>query len=171
MRFDSPQVFGLAASALVLAGWMLGSTLSPPVASSQTRVTPRVAMPDAPTIVPLRDLDGPGPRPSPPTPSRNPFAFAAIGERRAPAEAAADADAVAPEPVDEAGPTVAAEWRLLGIATDADGVVTAVLGRAGDVQLAQDGDELPDGTRVTSATGAAVVLIGRDGTTRELRLP
>jgi len=171
VRLDSPRVIGLAACGLVLAGWLLGSTLSPPVASTQARAATRSAAAEAPAIVPLRALTAAVPRPSPPSPTRNPFAFGRAGH----------GDAALPEP--EAAPTAtpggeapiaaaaAPAWRLIGMATAADGTLTAVLGGAGAVTLARAGDALPDGVTVTAVADHAVTLTRADGTTIDLRLP
>ena len=89
MRFDSPRVIGLVASGLVLAGWLLGSTLSPPVATTQGRETARTSARPAPVmIVPLRDFDAaaaPGP------PRRRPAIHSRSGACPTPTTAAADA--------------------------------------------------------------------------------
>jgi hypothetical protein len=175
---DSPRVIGLAAATLVVAGWLLGSTLSPPVAQSQARVPVReaAAREPLPAIVPLVSLATRTPAPAPPAPRRNPFAFgrdiaAEATETAAPSDAA---PAAAPEP--DAGIAAAAAgigdgWRLLGIAVAADGVITAIVGRRGDVHLVRAGDELPEDVAVSEVTEAGVQLRRADGSAIDLRLP
>ena len=172
MRLDSPRVIGLVASGLVLAGWLLGSTLSPPVARTQEREAARRSARVAPlTIEPLRDLVA-APRPAAPAPTRNPFAFgrAPISP---PSSAAVTAPAGEPPPLvaDDVAPVAGPEWRLVGVAVDAAGSVTAVLSGAGDVHLVQTGDRLPGEVTVTDVTSAGVRLERPDGTTLDLRLP
>ena len=161
MRLDSPRAVGLMASGLVLAGWLLGSTLSPPVARTQERNPARAAARAAqPTIVPLRD-DIVMLRPAAPTPMRNPFAFG----RAVMATPAADPAIEATEPA--ARP----EWRLVGVAVDAAGTVTAIVSGAGEVHLVRSGDRLPGEVAVIEVTSDSVRLARLDGTTLDLRLP
>ncbi|MGE0363763.1 MAG: hypothetical protein AB7H93_25545 [Vicinamibacterales bacterium] len=176
MRLDSPRAIGLVGSGLVLAGWMLGSTLSPPVARTQSRAaTPPVATADdALAIVPLRALGSRVPRTPPPAPTRNPFTFGVAAQSAATAPAADSAALpVADGPAPSSGEDRAAaeSWRLIGMATSADGTHTAVLGRAGTVVLARLGDLLPGGATVTALRGDAVQLTGADGTVWDVRLP
>ena len=123
------------------------------------------------TIVPLRDF-GAAPRPAAPAPTRNPFAFG-----RAPI-ASPDSDAaiaatppLAPPVQDEAASIAGPEWRLVGVAVDAEGIVTAIVSGAGDVHLVRTGDRLPGEVTVTEVTSAGVHLERADGTTLDLRLP
>lgn len=175
MRLDSPRAIGLVGSGLVLAGWLLGSVLSPPVARSQSRVaTPPVAATEQTlAIAPLRDLGSQRPRTPPPAPARNPFMFGVARRGVEAAPAAASGSPVADErPPSSADDSAAAEsWRLIGMATSADGTHTAVLGRAGTVVLARFGDLLPGGATVTAVHGDGVRLTGADGTALDLRLP
>jgi Tfp pilus assembly protein PilP len=171
MRFDSPRVLGLVASGLVLAGWLLGSTLSPPVAMTQTRDVPRPTPQPLPEITPVRNLAASTLQTRPPAPSRNPFAFggtamaaAVPGETTKAAEPTRDLDAV---PAPPALPT----WRLVGVAVGADGAVTAVLSGAGDVHLARVGDRLPGEIVVIDVTADGAQLQRPDGSTVSLRLP
>jgi hypothetical protein len=172
MRMQSPRTIGVAACALVIAGWLLGSTLSPPVALSEQPARTTASRPESlPAIAPLHDLRV-GERPSPPAPARNPFAF------DAPRRDAAATGARADEPrAAEGGPAVeeaaAPEypWRLSGIAVDAEGTVTAVVSGGGDVHLVRAGDRLPDGTLVVAASATGVQLRAADGGERVLRLP
>ena len=177
MRLDSPRVIGLAAATLVVAGWLLGSTLSPPVAQSQTRAPIReAARAPLPAIVPLVSLATRAPAPPPPAPARNPFAFGhAVAAPAAETAAGSDgAPAAAPAPDADIAPAAAGigdGWRLLGIAVAADGVVTAVVGRSGDVHLVRAGDQLPEDLTVGEVTEAGVQLRRADGSAIDLRLP
>ena len=171
MRLDSPRVIGLVGSGLVLAGWLLGSTLSPPVARTQERATARAATRAAPlTIVPLRD-DLVMPRPAAPTPMRNPFTFGRTLSTPAAVAASDASEPSAPLVADEAAPAARPEWRLVGVAVDAAGVVTAIVSGAGDVHLVRSGDRLPGEVTVTEVTSDGVRLERVDGTTLDLRLP
>lgn len=174
MRSYSPRVLGTVACGLLLIGWLLGSTLSPPVAQTQVRATPAAAPLALPAIVPPQNLAAVMPRAAAPAPARNPFVFGDAAPRAvAPhAEPAAEAPAAIDADV-EAAPVAAPvpAWRLLGMATAADGTFTAVIGGAGDVHLARSGDSLPGGVSVTDVTGAAVRLVGADGVAIDLRLP
>lgn len=174
MRSHSPRVLGTAACGLLLLGWLLGSTLSPPVAQTQVRAVPAATPPALPAIVPLQNLAAVMPRAAAPAPARNPFVFRGAAPRAVAPHA--DPGAEAPAAVDadvEAAPVAApaSAWRLLGMATAADGTFTAVLGGAGDVHLARSGDSLPGGVGVTEVTGDAVRLVGADGVAIDLRLP
>jgi hypothetical protein len=176
MRLDSPRVIGVVASGLVLAGWLLGSTLSPPVANTQEReATRRPPRPvEASPITPLQLLTRAAPRP--PAPTRNPFVFGRDVARGSstpslapPESAIADADT---DTTTTPASTVAADdWRLVGVAVGADGVVTAVISGAGDVHLVRAGDQLPDATTVAEVTSELVRLERADGTRVERRLP
>ncbi len=175
MVLGSRRVVGVMACGLVLAGWLLGSTLSPPVARMQERGATRpAAVPlSALTITRLDDLASAGPRPAPPTPARNPFAF---GRGVPDPSPTTEAEAVDPPPVTGAddppvASAAAAEWRLLGLALNADGVVTGVVSGAGDVHLVRAGDRLPGDVTVTEVVDNAVRLQRADGTVIELRLP
>jgi hypothetical protein len=176
MVLGSRRVVGVTACGLVLAGWLLGSTLSPPVARMQERGGTRTAAAPLPalTITRLDDLASAGPRPGPPAPARNPFAFG----RGEPDRSTTPAHAVDPQPVtdDDAdtapiASAAAAEWRLLGLAVSADGAVTGVIGGAGDVHLVRAGDRLPGDVTVIEVVDSAVRIQRADGTVIELRLP
>lgn len=172
MRLDSPRAVGLMASGLVLAGWLLGSTLSPPVARTQERNPARAAARAAqPTIVPLRD-DIVMLRPAAPTPMRNPFAFGRAVMATPAADPAIEAtEPAAPLAADEVVPAARPEWRLVGVAVDAAGTVTAIVSGAGDVHLVRSGDRLPGEVAVIEVTSDSVRLAHLDGTTLDLRLP
>ena len=172
MRLDSPRVIGLVGSGLVLAGWLLGSTLSPPVARTQERETGRAAARAAQlTIVPLRD-DIVMPRPAAPTPLRNPFTFGrAVLATPAADPGIASTEPAAPLAADEVALAAQPEWRLVGVAVDAAGTITAIVSGAGDVHLVRSGDRLPGDVAVVDVTSDGVRLARVDGTTLDLRLP
>jgi hypothetical protein len=176
MALRSPRVLGLAAAALVVAGWLLGSTLSPPVAQTQVRNTVRATAPPAlPAIVPFTGLTA-RPTPAPPSPARNPFVFGrgvGAGEATAIAESTLASSSAAA--VDEAAPATAVaavdEWRLLGLAVGADGSVTAIVRGQGDVHLGRAGDRLTADVIVSEVGEGGVQLRRADGSTIDLRLP
>jgi hypothetical protein len=176
MHLRSPRVLGLAAATLVVAGWLLGSTLSPPVAQTQTRsaarATPSLALPE---IVPFTGLAVRATL-APPVPARNPFAFgrgAGAAESTAAAGAAPAPGVSAAEP--ELAPATASaavdEWRLIGVAVGADGAVTAIVRGQGDVHLARAGDHLTSDVVVREVGEGGVRLQRSDGSTIDLRLP
>ena len=173
MRLDSPRVIGLVASGLVLAGWLLGSTLSPPVARTQER--------DAARAVGTRS-------------AADDRAAARRHRRAAARRADTDAESVRlrarrdgdagrgrrrskrPNRPRRWRPTRSCrprepEWRLVGVAVDAAGTVTAIVSGAGDVHLVRSGDRLPGEVAVIEVTSDGVRLERLDGTTLDLRLP
>ena len=177
MRLASPRALGLSAVTLVVAGWLLGSTLSPPVARTQQRTTARESAsgPALPPIVPLNRMTT-RPTASPPTPARNPFIFGrgvAADENRVAVAADAPLAATSADGAIEgsASPAIVVEWRLLGLATAADGAMTAIVRGRGDVHLVRAGDRVAGEILVTEVGEAGVRLQRADGTTIDLRLP
>jgi hypothetical protein len=176
MRLASPRALGLSAAALVVAGWLLGSTLSPPVARTQQRTAARASA-DAPLppIVPLNKV-APQPDLDPPSPARNPFTFGrtvVVEEMRIAQSADAPIVATASEAALAAtvSQAVGDEWRLLGLATAADGAMTAIVRGRGDVHLIRAGDRVAGDLLVSEVGDAGVRLQRADGSTIELRLP
>lgn len=176
MPFRSPRVLGLAAATLVVAGWLLGSTLSPPVAQTQARTTARAAAsPALPEIVPFTGLAARATL-APPAPARNPFAFGR-GVGAAQPTAATDsapapgATAARPEFVPATASAAEDEWRLIGVAVGADGAVTAIVRGQGEVHLVRAGDHLTAGVLVSEVGEGGVRLQRTDGSTIDLRLP
>jgi hypothetical protein len=177
MKLASPRALGLTGAALVVAGWLLGSTLSPPVARTQQRTVAResVSGPALPPIVPLNTM-ATRPTPGPPSPARNPFTFGRSGVsdevRIAAAADAPHAANASDAPVaTTANHAIADEWRLLGLATAADGAMTAVVRGRGDVHLVRAGDRVAGDLLVSEVGEAGVRLQRADGTTIGLRLP
>lgn len=176
----SPRALGVMLSGAALAGWLSGSALDPPVATTQVgtpraqpaptahAALPRVAWPIAPRRV------------APPAPSRNPFAFRAspraTGGESTPRTATAAVTAAVPpsgaSDADAAAALVAptTTWRLSGIATSENGDVVAVLSGGGEVVLVRAGDELPGGDGVVDVGPAHVVVDTAAGAVT-LRLP
>jgi hypothetical protein len=154
-----------------LAGWLLASVLSPPVASLQSNAEsarPEVAAPEAPAAQPyverlrVRLQEAP----KAPMPRRNPFVFGAPTPAAPPA-AAPPADGPLASPTMPSGP----DFELAGIATSdtSDGLVrTAVISAQGDVLLVKAGDTLPGGFTVGRVDEAAIVVVDDRG--RELVL-
>jgi hypothetical protein len=176
MQLRSPRVLGLAAAALVVAGWLLGSTLSPPVAQTQVRTTTRAsASPALPEIVPFAGLPARSTL-APPAPARNPFAFGRAGGGGEPTTAvdstpAPDLAEAVSATRPETAIAVVDEWRLLGIAVGADGAFTAIVRGQGDVHLARAGDRLSDDVVVSEVGEHGVRLQRADGSSIALRLP
>ena len=174
MHLESPRVIGLCASSLLLAGWLLGSTLSPPIAQTQNRDAPRPAPAPRPlpAIEPLRDLAGSAITPGPPVPTRNPFAFGrAVATDADASDVASVVPAVEPSVVESPAPPPAPAWRLLGVAVGTYGDVTGVMSGAGDVHLVQAGDTLPGDLLVIDVTASGARLQRPDGSVLELILP
>jgi hypothetical protein len=177
MKLASPRALGLAAVTLVVAGWLLGSTLSPPVARTQQRTSGREGAggPVLPPIVPLNSV-ATRPTPGPPSPARNPFTFgrAVTAEemQTAPASGAPPAVSSSEPPVAAATDSVSADqWRLLGLATAADGAMTAIVRGRGEVHLVRAGDRVGGDLLVSEVGEAGVRLQRADGTAIALRLP
>lgn len=173
MRLGSPRVLGLAAVALVVAGWLLGSTLSPPVARSQERAPSReIAVgPSLQSIVPLTRLATRVAVPAP-SPARNPFVFGRGPREHGAAVGAPAAEEPASAVESPSGDgTAVDEWRLLGLAIGADGVTTAIVRGRGDVHLARAGDRLAEDVEVGDVSDTGVRLRRADGSTIDLRLP
>jgi hypothetical protein len=174
MHLESPRVIGLLASGLLLTGWLLGSTLSPPVAQTQSRDTPRPAPAPRPlpTIEPLRNLAASAITPGPPAPTRNPFAFGrAVAIDSHASDVASAVPAAEPTVVESPAPPPAPAWRLLGVAVGTYGEVTAVMRGAGDVHLVQAGDTLPGDLLVIDVTATGARLQRPDGSVIDLTLP
>jgi Type II secretion system protein C len=163
-------------SGAALAGWLAGSTLSPPVAVTQV-VAPRpVAPPSVRTELPRVNWPVVVTRVGAPAPSRNPFTFRESErhlDERPPAPVPAvgdDVAGVADDARTAAAPEPAPRWRLSGIATNEDGDVVAVISGSGDVFLMRAGDELPGGDAVTEV-GATHVVVRTAAGPLTLRLP
>lgn len=148
-------------------GWLLASTLAPPVARVQSRpqraaAAPALA-PPTPVTEQLRLRSAPAI--AAPTPERNPFTF--VEARRsqpesvaaAPETAAAFAAALPPRPM----------WTLAGIGVSGE-VRTAVLTDGTSVRVVEAGDEIA-GYHVSEVAATAVVLVDASGRTSILRLP
>lgn len=169
----SRQTLGLIVAASLLAGWLLASTMSPPVASSQVAPARRPAAVPArvePAFAQLRQRLAEAP--PAPVVTRNPFAF---DERRPPASE----DAAPPAAVDapaswEAAPPPAPSVSLSGIATEAGEAGprrTAILSLNGELWMVAAGEALPDGRRVVRVDEDAVVLADPSGHESVVRLP
>lgn len=152
------RTVGLVAALCLLAGWLMGSLVLPPVARLQSNSA--VAQPVEPVPPPApayADRLRTKLREAPPAPQskRNPFLFEAV---RPPAPTRTrEVDADPPATIEQRAPT----FDLAGIATSdgVDGIVrTAVLSTRGDVVLARVGDMLADGSRVVSIDDASVTL-------------
>lgn len=163
-------------SGAALAGWLAGSTLNPPVATTQVVPARPAPMSAARTELPRVAWPLVRPRVAPPAPSRNPFAFHE-GLRRADAPrsfgVAADADGAAPSLAPDPDATASAPeplWRLSGIAASDDGDVVAVISGGGDVHLMRAGDVLPGGDDVLEV-GPAHVVVRTAAGPLTLRLP
>lgn len=167
----SRQTLGLVGAGSLLAGWMLASTVSPPVAQTQAgaprRAVPVVPAASAPSFQALQWRVGQ----PPPTPQshRNPFAFEMRDRAEAPAAPAGE-DVLSP---DVEAPVVPSVLRLVGVAgdrTDHGLVRTAILSDGRDVWLLKAGDTLPDGRTIVRVDDEAVVVAGLDGAERLIRL-
>lgn len=165
---------GVAAAALILLGWTLGSLLMPPVARSQEPALPARAPRAATAVasVPRVRLDVTRPRVDAPRVGRNPFDFArgvATMRPATTAPAGSGVEAAAGEVASDAAASVP-EWQLAGVAIGADDVVTAVLSGAGGVHLVRAGDSLPGAWTVLEVTAERVRLGAPDGSERTLVL-
>jgi hypothetical protein len=169
----SQQTLGLVGAACLVAGWMLASTASPPVAQTQAGPARRAA-PAAPAMpVPTFDtlhqrLDQAPPAPQP---QRNPFTFE---PRRPDARRAAPAPEAAWAPdADPPAPPAAPRLQLVGVAadlTDAGIIRTAILSNGREMWLLTVGGQLPDGRTIVRVEDDAVVLADALGQELVLRL-
>lgn len=175
MPTASNRALGVMLSGAALAGWLAGSTLSPPVAVTQSAPLRPAAAP-ALARVELPHVAWPAARRhvDPPVTSRNPFSFRAA-ERAADAPRLVSGSAAettpAPEAIADAAPAPpAVRWHLSGIGASDSGDVVAVISGGGDVFLSRAGDVLPGGDAVVEVGAAHVVVRTADGPIT-LRLP
>ena len=176
MPTTSTRAFGVMLSSAALAGWLAGSTLSPPVAVTQVAPPRPEAPPSARTALPRVNWPTTFPRVGPPAPSRNPFTFR-VAERSAddrpsapPAVVGMATAGVMDDALAVAAQAPPPRWRLAGIATSEDGDIVAVISGSGDVFLMRAGDELPGGDGVTEV-GAEHVVMRTAAGPLTLRLP
>jgi hypothetical protein len=178
MRNVSPRLVGMVGASCLLAGWLLGSTVRPPVAHTQApapRVAPDPPLPrlDIPSVAARRErlvaaMEAP-------SPGRNPFAF---GEVR---RASAAPVGAAPSPPPDLAPALEIPsappppaWTLVGVAVEqaADGErITAILSSGGDVHLVTVGAMLPGGYTVVRVALDHAALVDATGAERVVRLP
>lgn len=180
MRTDTHRLAGTLVALGFLAGWFSASWVSPPTAVTQVRpVRPAAPLPEVP--MPHVALDAVTAPDTTPASARNPFVFTdrPVAARASLARTDAGAALVArtgdPGPPEAAAP-VAVEpaaplWRVVGIAAEFDGRVTAVVTGAGDVFLLGLGDRLPDGASVVEIDAAGLVLATPAGERVTLRFP
>lgn len=167
----SRQTLGLVVTASLLAGWLVASTVSPPVARSQVAPARRAAAaPTAaePAFAELRQRLATAP--PAPVVTRNPFVF--DGRPKAEVHDAPPAAVEAPDW--EAAPPAAPRLLLSGIASAAgeDGPRrTAILSFNGELWMLAAGESLPDGQRVVRVDEDAVVLADPSGRELVVRLP
>ncbi len=176
MRNVSPRLAGAVGASCLLAGWLLGSTVRPPVAHTQApapRVVPEPPLPrlDIPSVAARRERLAAAT--AAPRPGRNPFAFGEVRRPSAPRIVAAPAplpDAAPPDALPAPPPT----WALVGVALEqADGGerITAILSNGQDVQLVTAGAVLPGGDTVVRVAADHAVLQDATGAERVVRLP
>jgi hypothetical protein len=167
----SRQTLALFGAASLIAGWMLASTASPPVAQTQGSPARRAA----PVVAPAPSFEALQRRvndvPPAPRPQRNPFVFDGMRpDTRQPLPVMEPEWTVEP---DLAVPPVAPPLQLVGVAGNViDGgiVRTAILSDGREMWLLAAGDTLPDGTSVVRVDEEAVVLADPAGVERVLRL-
>lgn len=178
MRTGSHQVTGTILAAGFLGGWLSASWIAP--APVTTQVAPRRPVPVAPVVVmphvALSKVQAPD---TTPIAARNPFVFHDIASI-APSRVAAATPRVhegrdvpvattsVDAPIDMPAPPA---WRLVGLATAADGALTAILTNASGLQLAAIGAHLPDGSDVVAIEGTRVTLRLASGESLTLDLP
>lgn len=180
MRTDSHRFVATLIAAGFVAGWLSGSWVNPPTAATQER-PPRVVPPAVEVLMPHIALDAVTAPTTTPAALRNPFAFVdrhasgREGPRPAHLIDPSRVDGVPAEMTDGAALPLAAPapppWRVVGVAADADGRVTAIVSGQGDVLLLALGDRLPDGAVVVELDEAHVVVEQASGTRITMRLP
>ena len=176
MRERSHRHLGVAAAALVVLGWTLGSTLAPPVALTEGRAAiPRLAatpIAQPPRLaLPIRRI-----APKAPRTGRNPFVFES---EKAPASEARElsrsravvGETIASDVADPAAlDAVAPRWQLAGIAEGPGAGMTAVITGPGGVHLARAGDALPGGWSVVTVDATSAELHSSEGVAVTLAL-
>lgn len=176
MPTNSNRALGVMLSGAALAGWLAGSTLNPPVATTQAVPSRPAPVPIAHAALPHVAWPAAPRRVAPPAPSRNPFTFhgpsragrAAVDRVVLPALPATTAPTDVERVPDPIVPVIA--WRLSGIATSADGDMVAVVSGGGDVFLLRAGDDLPGGDGIVEVGPSHVVVRTAAGDVT-LRLP
>jgi Tfp pilus assembly protein PilP len=154
-----PKSVALVGAICVTMGWLLASTVSPPVARVQSRPQPQQSQPQLPDASQfaeqLRLRIESRERPTAPVHRRNPFVFAT----REPAEVPpSGANALTPEPeptlpaLDVSGPA----YTLSGIGISGE-VRSAVLANGQDVYIVKAGDAV-GGFTVVEITDDSVTL-------------
>lgn len=148
-------------------GWLLASTLAPPVARVQSRPQRVTAQAASPTPLPVTEQLRLRPMPvvEAPTAARNPFTFV---EARRDSPAAETAPAAPLTLAAEAAP-IRPQWTLAGIGINGE-VRTAVITDGNTVRVVKTGDEMA-GYRVSEVADTAVTLIDAAGRPMILRLP
>lgn len=176
MRTGSHQVTGTILAAGFLGGWVSASWIAP--APVTTQVAPPRPAPVAPVVVmphvALSQVQAPD---TTPVAERNPFTFR--DRTAAPAHAGATSRTASPLELPVATDSVDAPvdaplrpvWRLVGLATAADGGTTAILTSATGLQLVTVGATLPDGAVVAAIDGTRVTIRRASGETETLDLP
>lgn len=175
MRTGSHQVTGSILAAGFLGGWLSASWIAP--APVTTQVAPPRPAPVAPVVVmphvALARVQAPD---TTPVAARNPFTFR--DRATTPAHTAATSRAASPvdlsvatDAVDAPVEAPRAAWRLVGLATAADGGITAILTGTAGVQLVAVGATLPDGAVVTAIDGTRVTIRRASGESETLDLP
>ena len=168
-RAMPPKTVAVVCAVSVTVGWLLASTLTPPVARLQSLPERRVD--NKPALeatsyseqlnLRLREA------PAPPQPRRNPFMFGARESR--PESRVREAESVdAPAPARPAPP--AYQLSGIGFTETAQGVVrTAVLSDGASVHLLKPGDTIRAYT-VAEVTDSSVVLVDAAGGRFVIRL-
>lgn len=165
-----PRSVALIGAVCVTVGWLLASTLTPPVARVQTRPERRPeAAPSPITLAPFTErlhvrLQQ---APMPPTPRRNPFVFGSRRPSTSPDVAAIEPKVAVEEisaPVQPVSPT----FQLSGIGVSGD-VRTAILSDGNSVVLAKIGDVVGAYT-VAEISDVSATLTAPTGERHVLRL-
>ena len=153
-----PKSVALVGAICVTIGWLLASTVSPPVARVQSRPQPQetqAQLPDPSQLTEqlqlrLRQLPA-----APPVRRRNPFVFATRDRIEAPVSELQPAR-LDPEPTMPTPGTTTLSYVLSGIGISGD-VRSAVLTTGGDVHIVKVNDVL-DGFTVVDITDSSVTL-------------
>lgn len=155
-----PRNIALVGALCVIAGWLLASTVAPPVARVQSRPVPREKPSDVQDPLTFTDqlqlrLSQPPPAPQG---RRNPFVFA---EQSRPSTAAPPPVASPTAPLEPPAVSVGPAYVLSGIGISGDDR-TAILTTTGeDVHLLKLNDHI-GGYRVAEIAEAAVTLVKGD---------
>jgi hypothetical protein len=166
-----PRTVAVIGAVCLTIGWLLASTVSPPVATSQSlpaRVPPTIPVPEPVSTARLQ-LTLPQTAPAPVS-RRNPFVFATASRSTARAESRSGGESREVASVGSDVPRIPSgpQFSLLGLATSGE-ARTAVLSDGQTVFLVKAGEQV-GAYQVADITDASITLADASGVQHVLRL-